>query len=546
MQGKTAVANILKQEGVDLVFCFPNNTLIDAAAAANIRPIVSRMERTAVNMADAYTRINNGVRNGVCIVQGGQGIENAFSGVAQAAADSVPLLMLPGHPGTRRVGTSSDFSACRNYAGITKFAEMVNRSDRIPEMMRRAYTHLRTGRPSPVLVEMPTDVLNGEIDEAQFHYAPVPRRRSAGDPQDVARVARVLLRARRPVIYAGQGVLYAQATPELVELAELLNAPVLTTTLGKSGFPEDHPLSLGTGGNTGTKAVGVFLKQADVVFGIGTSFQKTLASAPVPAGKVMIQSTVDEKDLNGEYPIDEAIIGDAKLVLRQLIDEVKAQAGNQTHRGGDAVAKEVRAVKEEWLKEWMPRLTSDSTPISPYRVIWELEKGLDKANSIVTHDSGNPRDQIVPFYTATTPRGYIGWGNSTQLGTGLGYALGAKLAAPHKSVVNLMGDTAVGMCGTDFETGAREKIGTITVIMNNGAMGGYEKNIPIAVEKYRSKYLGGDYTKLADSLGAHAENITQPDQIASALARAQRIAAGGQPVVLEIITREEPVFSNYY
>ena len=393
---------------------------------------------------------------------------------------------------------------------------------------------------------MPIDVLNGEVDEALFRYTPVVKHRTAGDPRDVANVARILLRARRPVIYAGQGVLYAEATPELVELAELLDAPVLTTTLGKSGFPENHPLSLGAGGASGTKAVGVFLRRADVVFGIGTSFQKTLASAPVPPGKVMIQSTVDEKDLNGEYPLDEIILGDSKLVLRQLGDEVKRQIGENGRRGNQDVAKEIKAVREEWLKEWLPRLTSDDTPISPYRVIWELEKGLDKANSIVTHDSGNPRDQMVPFYTATTPRGYIGWGNSTQLGSGLGLAMGAKLAAPQKTVLNVMGDVAVGMCGTDFETAAREKIGIITVILNNGAMGGYEKNIPIATEKYRSKFVTGDYTKLADSLGAHAENITQPGQVGPALERAKRISATGRPVVLEIITREEPVFSNYY
>jgi len=546
MLGKTAIANILKQENTEFVFCFPNNAIIDAAAAAGIRPIISRMERGAVNMADGYTRINNGRKNGVCLVQAGPGIENAFPGVAQAFADSVPILMLPGHQGTKRAGTSSDFNASLNYAGVTKWADLVNRADRIPEMMRRAYTQLRVGRPRLVLLEMPTDVLNGEIDEVQFRYSPVAKRRSGGDPGDVANVARTLLRARRPVIYAGQGVLYAEATAELVELAELLNAPVMTTTLGKSGFPEDHPLSLGTGGNSGTKAVGVFLRQADVVFGIGASFQKTLASAPVPAGKVIIQSTIDEADLNGEYPLDDVIIGDAKLVLRQLIDQVKQEAGEYGRRGGDGVAKEIKAIKEEWLAEWMPRLTSDDVPISPYRVVWELDRGLDKANSIVTHDSGNPRDQMVPFYTATTPRGYIGWGNSTQLGSGLGLAMGAKLAAPEKTVLNLMGDTAVGMVGTDFETAARNRIGIITVIVNNGAMGGYEKNIPIAVEKYGSKFTTGDYTKLADSLGCHAERVTQPGQLAPALARAIQLSATGQPVVLEVITREEPVFSQYY
>ena len=546
MQGKTAIANILKQEGVELAFCFPNNTLIDAIAAAGIRPVIARMERGAVNMADAYTRINNGHKTGVCIVQAGPGIENAFPGVAQAYADNVPILMLPGHEGSSRTTMTSDFSATRNYSGVTKWSGMINSPERVPQMLRRAFTQLRAGPSGPVVLETPTDVMNGEIDESDFYYTPISKRRTAADPADAARVARRLVDAVRPVIYAGQGVLNAEATPELVELSELLNAPVMTTTLGKSGFPENHPLSLGTGGNTGTKAVGEFLRRSDLVFGIGTSFNRTLASAPVPAGKAIIQSTLDDRDLNGEYGLEDMLLGDAKLVLRQLIEEVKGRLGGNGRRGDGSVADEIAGVKREWLAEWMPRLTSNDIPISPYRVVWELNNGLDKANSIATHDSGNPRDQIVPFYETTTPRGYIGWGNSTQLGAGLGYAMGAKLAAPEKTVVNLMGDTAVGMCGTDFETASRNKIGTITVIINNGAMGGYEKNIPIAVEKYGSKFLTGDYTKMADSLGCHAETITQPGDIAPALARAQDIAAGGQPVVLEIITREEPVFSQYY
>ena len=546
MQGKTAIANILKQEGVELAFCFPNNPLIDAIAAAGIRPIIARMERGAVNMADAYSRVNNGNKTGVCIVQAGPGIENAFPGVAQAFADNTPILMLPGHEGSSRTGMTSDFSATRNYDGVTKWSGMINAPERVPQMLRRAYTQLRAGAPSPVVLETPSDVMNGEIDESLFFYSPITKRRTAADPADAARVARRLMDASRPVIYAGQGVLYAEATPELVELSELLNAPVLTTTLGKSGYPENHPLALGTGGNSGTRAVGEFLRRADLVFGIGTSFNKTLASAPVPTGKAVIQSTVDDRDLNGEYGLDDMLLGDSKLVLRQLIDEVKNALGDNGRRNEGAVAAEIAAVKAEWLAEWMPRLTSNDIPISPYRVVWELNNGLDKANSIVTHDSGNPRDQIVPFYEATTPRGYLGWGNSTQLGAGLGFAIGAKLAAPEKTVVNLMGDTAVGMCGTDFETASRNKIGTITVIINNGAMGGYEKNIPIAVEKYGSKFLTGDYTKMADSLGCHAETITQPGDIAPALSRAQDIASGGQPVVLEIMTREEPVFSRYY
>ena len=260
----------------------------------------------------------------------------------------------------------------------------------------------------------------------------------------------------------------------------------------------------------------------------------------------IIQSTIDEKDLNGEYPLEEMIVGDAKLVLGQLIEEVKDRMGAEGRRSDASVSAEIRQVRQEWIAEWMPRLSSNDAPISPYRVVYELNARLDKANSIVTHDSGNPRDQIVPFYAATTPRGYIGWGNSTQLGTGLGYALGAKVAFPEKTCVNLMGDVAVGMAGTDFETAAREQLGIITVIVNNGAMGGYEKNIPIATERYRSKYVTGEYARMAESLGAYAERVTDPAEVGPSIERAKAIATTGQPCVLEIITREEPVFSQYY
>ena len=329
MDGKTAFANILAREGVDVVFCFPNNILIDACAAAGIRPIISRMERTAVNMADAYSRVNNGDKNGVVLVQGGPGIENAFSRVAQAYADSSPLLMVPNHPGTRRHGMSSDFDAARNYEGVTKWAGS-SQPHRAHTGVDASRVHATPHRPAQPGTGRNAQRRPGrEISEEQFHYLPQQKRRSAGDPRDISRVAELLVNSRRPVIYAGQGVLYAEATPELVELAELLNAPTMTTTLGKSGFPENHPLALGAGGNTGTKMVGEFLAKSDVVFGIGTSFQKTLASAPVPSGKTVIQSTIDEKDLNGEYPLDEIIVGDAKLVLGQLIEEVKDRLGEK-------------------------------------------------------------------------------------------------------------------------------------------------------------------------------------------------------------------------
>jgi thiamine pyrophosphate-dependent acetolactate synthase large subunit-like protein len=542
MKGGAAIAKILKQEGVRYLFCFPNNAIIDATSEVGIRPIITRVERTAVAMAVGYARTNGGDPQAVCVFQGGPGIEHAYGGIAHAFSDSSPILILPGQAGQARQNMATNFDAVRNFEGITKWAAQINSAERVPDMMRRGISALRTGRPGPVLLEVGTDVVNAAMTDEEFEYQEVKRRRSAGDPEDIKEVATVLLNSKLPVIYAGQGIFFAEAYEELQELAELINAPVMTTTLGKSCFPEDHPLSLGAGGNSAPKMVPDFLAKCDTVFGIGTSFQKTLASYAVPKGKTIIQSTIDGADLDNEYAIDHAIVGDAKLVLRDLIDEIKSR--NPKGRDGNGVIADVKAAKDAWMEEWMPHLTSNDTPINPYRVIWELRNNVDRANTIVTHDSGNPRDQMVPFFETIAPKTYMGWGNSTPLGTGLGLALGAKVAAPDKLCINLMGDTAAGTALLDIETAVREKIPILTVIMNNSAMGGYEHNIPISVEKYGTKYLSGDYSGVAAALGAYTEKITDPNEIAPAIKRAIAKIESGQTAVLEIITKEFPVFSG--
>jgi len=544
MKGTTAITNILKIEGVEYLFGFPANPLIDAAASADIRPIIARVERTAIGMADGYTRVSNGYRIGICVVQSGPGIENSFSGVAQAFSDSVPILMLPRGVERNRIGISPNFEAVLNYREVTKWVAQINFAERVPEMMRRAFTLLKNGRPRPVMLEVPTDVAEEEFDDAAFRYTPVKRVKSAGNTPDVEAAVKALLAAKNPVIHVGQGVLYAYATDELLEFAELVQAPVMTTMAGKSAFPENHPLSIGSGGHTGTKMIGHFLQKADHIFGIGCSFFKTVFATPIPDGKVMVQVTIDEHDINKDYPIDYAIIGDAKIVLKQLIEEVKRQTEEEGRKGKDDVAKEIKAVKEAWLAEWMPLLTSDEIPINPYRVIWDLMNTVDRTQTIVIHDSGNPRDQMVPFYEAIIPRGYIGWGKSTQLGYSLGLAMGAKLAAPEKFVVNVMGDGAFGMSGMDFETTVREKIPILTILLNNSVLGGYGKRMPVATERYSANLLSGDYAKVAEGLGGYSEKVEKPEDIIPAIQRAKKIVDSGQPALLEIITKEESNFSK--
>ncbi len=544
MQGRTAIAKILKMEGVDFISGFPQNPVIEAGAEEGIRPIMARNERVGVGIADGFTRASFGQRIGVCAMQSGPGIENAFSGVAQAFSESVPILVLPGGQPRRRL-VPPHFIAVKNYREITKWTDMIYFADQVPEMMRRAFTYLRTGRPGPVLLEVPGDVAMEEFDDARFQYRPVKGVKAEGDPADVRAVAKALIAAKNPIIRSGQGTLFAGAWDELRELAELLQIPVFTTMCGKSAFPENHPLSLGTGGRTRPKMVMHFLKKADLVFAIGSSCTKEGFTTPIPDDKRVIQSTIDERDINKDYSLEHAIIGDAKLVLRQLIEEVKAQIGPEGRKGEKAVAKEIKAVKDEWLKEWMPKLTSDEVPINPYRVIWDMMQVLDRRETIITHDSGYPRDHLVPFWECLIPGGYIGWGKTTTLGGSLGFAMGAKLARPDKTAVAFMGNAAFGMVGMDFETAVREKIPILVIVVNNSVLSGYTRFHPVASERYNLNRQSGDYAKVAEGLGGYAEKVEQPGDIIPAIKRAKKAVDSGRAALIEIITREELACSLY-
>ncbi|MBV9600151.1 MAG: thiamine pyrophosphate-requiring protein [Chloroflexi bacterium] len=540
MRGADALARILKLEGVEVLFAYPNHALIDAAAKVGIRPMIARGEKTLINMADGYARANNAQKPTVIVVQAGPGIENAFGAFAQAYSDGVPLLMIPGGGDQRRTGEPPNFDPLPVYRNVTKWAGRINMPERIAELSRRAFAQLRNGKPGPVLLELPADVSGGQVDDATFSYSPARGYRSAGDPDDVAAAARMLMDAQRPVLHVGHGVLWAQAWDELRELAELLSVPVMTTMAAKSVFPENHPLSLGTGGHTITRAAAQFLVRSDLVFGVGCSFARGGFSSPIPAGKKMVQVTVDGRDIDRDYLVDQAVVGDARLVLRQLVEEVRRQGGGSSRNG--AVAAEIQQARDATMREWQSRLESAEAPINPYRVIAELNRVLDKSASVVTHDSGNPRDQTLTTYEATTPRGYIGWGKSTQLGTGLGIALGAKLALPDKTVVNVMGDLAFGTVGMEVETAVRERLPIMTVILNNSVMGGYGHHMPSASEQFRSNRLSGNYARVAEGLGARAERVERAEDVRGAMERAIAATRSGQPAVLEMITSEDPVY----
>ncbi len=536
-----AIAEIMKREGVEILTGYPVNHLIEFAAAADIRPVMMRQERIGLHMADAISRVTSGRKLGAFCMQHGPGAENAYGGVAQAYGESVPILVLPmGYP-RRLAHIDPNFNSVSAMRSVTKSAEPITSAAEVPNIFRRAFTRLRNGRGGPVLVEIPSDMWNEEVPEP-LDYAPVLVTRYGPDPADVKRAAKLLAEAKRPVIYAGAGVHWAQAWPQLRQLAELLAAPVTSSLGGKSSFPERHPLSLGSGGLAIPMPVRHFLDRADVILGIGCSFTETNFGVKMPKGARIIHATLDPMHLNKDVRAEIGLVGDAGLTMDALLAELEGLV--RSPRDAGPVAAEIQAQYEPWLAEWMPKLTSNAAPLNPYRVLWDLQHTVDLDNTIITHDAGSPRDQLSPFWRPTVPLSYLGWGKTTQLGYGLGLAMGAKLAAPDKLCINVWGDAAIGFTGMDFETCVRERIPIMSILLNNFSMAIELKVMPVSTEKYRSTDISGDYAAMARAFGGYGERVETPDEIVPAMRRGIERTQAGQPVLLEFITSKETSVSR--
>ena len=544
MNGAQIVAEILRREGTEVLSCYPRNPLIEACAELDIRPILCRQERVGVGIADGYSRIRRGKRNGVFAAQAGPGIENAFPGIAQAFTENVPLLVIPGALPLARQYVRPVFRAAEVYRPVTKWSALAHSVQELPDLMRRAYQAMRSGKGGPVLVEIPDEVWQAE-HQGEIDYVPVPVGRSAPDPNAVREAVRMLLAAKNPILWAGQGVLYAEASEALVALAELIPAPVVTTNPGKSAIAENHPLALGASTRSRSKVFTEYVAKADLVLAVGTSLTRTPFGPSVPPGKTIIHSTNDAGDVNKEYRVDHAVVGDANLVLGALIAEVGRQGGGSGHNALASLKEEIAAAKAAWRAEWAKYLDSDEVPINQYRVIRDLMRTVDRDNMIVTHDSGSPREQMMPFWETTAPGSYMGWGKSTQLGYGLGITMGAKLAAPDKLCVNVMGDAAIGMTGMDIETAARNRIAILTVVFNNGVMAAERDVLKTSTRKYGALTVSGNYTKVAEGLNVAAIRVEKPGDIVPAIQEAVGVTESGAPFLLEIMVKEGYDFSRY-
>ena len=262
------------------------------------------------------------------------------------------------------------------------------------------------------------------------------------------------------------------------------------------------------------------------------------------AGKTVIHNTIALDDVNKDTPCDIALVGDARLTIEALIDEVKARVGETPRDTGAAAA--VAAARAAWLADWTDVLRSDEEPLNTYRVIHEINMNIDLENSVVTHDAGAPRDAMVPFFTATTPHSYIGWGKSTHLGFGIPLLIGAKLANADRFCLNLMGDGAFGMSGMDLETSVRAGLPITTVVLDNGGMATYPDGFfPTAREQYGFSHMTGNYAQIAEAMGATGITVTKAAEMGPAIQEARRLNAAGTTVLIDVHSNFEPRKSRF-
>jgi acetolactate synthase-1/2/3 large subunit len=543
ISGANGLARILKAEGVQFVSLFPSCRLNNALGEEGVPLLMMRDERYGVALADAFSRISSGKAFGVCTLQGGInscGLEYATGAISQAFEDSSPILCLTDATPAGQTG-NSHYQADRLFANITKWTATIDDTKRVPEFMARAFTYLRTGRPGPVLLQVPSNL--GEYDDSQYPYKPVEAWKSQADPDMVRTVVKAILAAKKPVLYVGQGVFYADACVELLQFAEMAQLPVITTLKAKSAFPENHPLSVGTRGEPAER----FLETCDLLFALGSSLSPNRFSHAIPDAnsKIIIQSTVDTLDLNKSYRVAHALIGDAKMVLRQLIQEVAAQTGGGVKPRQDLVG-EISGLKRLMWEKYLPALRSDDIPINPYRVHFELMNALDRKNSFVSPESGSPRDQLSTIYEALVPHGFMGWGNVSTLGFSLAAVLAAKWAYPERTCVAVVGDASIGYMLGNLEAPVRYALGVTVIQINNGGFAGYGPGFWGPGENpYTCSVSPSNVTNMAAAvagLGWHSERVENPKELAAALRRAFDENAQKRPAFIEVICSQYPVW----
>jgi len=540
MKGAKAIHESLKREGAGAIFAIPGGQVIplfDELYSTELRIILVRHEQAAAHAADGFARASG--KTGVCIATSGPGATNLVTGIANAYLDSSPIVALTGQVPRTMIGKDAFQEA--DIRGITipitKHNFQLYSVEEIPEVVKTAFKIASTGRPGPVLIDIPKDIQDkeGDIifpkDVEIVGYSPS----TTPHPNQIKKAAELLLGAERPIVLAGGGIIIANAHAELLKLAMLLNMPVITTLMGKGAFPENHALALGMLGMHGRKAANYAINDADVILAIGCRFSDRSTgnvSCFAPEAKI-IHADVDPAEIGKNVRVDLPVVGDARLVLKELISALTAKA-----KKSDAWAEKIKKYK----KEFAPKMDYNNVPLQPPRIIKEMMEIIGDDDIIAT-EVGQCQMWAAHFFSRKKPRTFISSGGLGTMGFGFPAAMGAKVAKPEVNVIDFAGDGSFLMNSQELATVTKENIAVIAAIMDNRYLGMVRQWQELFYNRhYSSVSLGEtpDFVKLAEAYGAKGTRVERPSEIKPALKQAIKLK---EPVVIDfIIDKEANIF----
>jgi acetolactate synthase I/II/III large subunit len=550
MSAGQAVVDVLKAEGVKFVFGMPGGHTIGIYDALygqqQISHVLVRHEQHAASMAAGYAQLTGDP--GVCCVTAGPGATNLVTSVAEAFVGALPMIIIAGRGATRNAhrGASQEIDQVKIFAAITKWGVRVDRPDLIVESLRQAFTIARSGKPGPVLVDIPQDVLAAQIDLAE--YRPVGKPAAVrGDNERIKAAAAALLAARRPLIVAGGGAIAAGAWAEVRQLAETLGSPVITTLAGRGILPDDHPLAAGGIGHHRQDVTKYLLPNADVVIGVGARFEQQETNwkpdyLPAPSA-TYIQIDIDPNEIGRSVVAAIGITGDARLVLQDLIAEIgpaKSNPGAETKVWLDELSR--RRAQLETEIEVMAG--SDMQPIHPIRIFNRIRRAFPR-DATVAIDVGvlaQGMGGAYPYFKIYEPRATIVPSSFYGMGFSASAFPVARLVYPDRPAVCFVGDGSFQMVMNILPVAAELKLGVTWCIFNDRALGSIRD---IQVQAFNQRFIATDfmldldYAGLARASGCHGERITDPNGIEGALERAMTANAEGKPAVLDFVVAKE-------
>ena len=538
MRGGEAIIESLKRMGVDIIFGYPGGQVIpfyDMLYEANMDHMLVRHEQCAAHAADGYARASGKV--GVCLATSGPGATNLVTGIATAYMDSSPILAITGQVPSHLIGNDAFQEA--DIIGITmpitKHSFQIKDPNLIPSAIKSSLEIAESGRPAPVLIDIPKEVQEGELTIFEDNLISTPGYNPTirGNAKQVKKAKELIVQSKKPLILAGSGVILSGASEELSQLSKLINAPVMTSLLGKGAVDETDPMSLGMLGMHGRKVANDSVNDSDLLIAVGTRFSDRTTGRLedfAPNTKI-IHIDIDPAEIGKNVDVDLPIVGDAKNILSAIVESLQGYESNK-----DAIdwANNLKAKKIEFH----PRHTYEDVPLKPQSVIKEIGAALTE-DSIVTTDVGQNQMWAAHFFDTQKPRKFISSGGLGTMGFGLPAAVGAKVACPDDPVLAITGDGGFLMVCQELATIREYDTPVIVSILENRTLGMvYQWQNLLYEERYSETLLGQtpDFIKLAESFGINAVRITKPGETEEAVKKAIK---DNEPIVLDIVVDKD-------